>query len=146
MPPLRNGVPVRQAKLATARRSRNGRQNISRTSTVAVSRPRPTIWARCWIIRSAWSGCVAVRHPIALGLDLPELFAEQTVPRHQPPQLGHRLGRQRHAGKVAQLVEPFDRLFQARPEPGDPMQTQQVLDAVLELQALADQTLALPSR
>ena len=93
-------------------------------------------------------GLVRVRyrcHPIALGLDLPELLREQTVPRHQPPQLGHRLARQRHAGKAAQLLEPFRRLLQAWPEVGDPMQTQQVLDAVLELDPLADQTLALSS-
>src|SRR4029077_994811 len=84
-------------------------------------------------------GLVRVRyryHPIALGLDLLELLREQTVPRHQPPQLGLRLSRQRHAAKAAQLLELCRRLLQAWPEVGVPMQTQQVLDAVLELDPL----------
>src|SRR3546814_4128583 len=46
--------------LATAGRARNGRHSISRTRTVAVSTPRPTIWTSSWIIRSSRSGRATV--------------------------------------------------------------------------------------
>jgi hypothetical protein len=49
-------------------------------------------------------------------------------------------------GVAAQAVEPFRRLLQTRLEAGDPMQTQQVLEAVLQRDPLADQPLALPLR
>ena len=85
-------------------------------------------------------------HLVALGLDLAQLVGNQAVTRHQPPQLRHRVGRQSRIGVSSQRLQPRRGFLQARLEARNTMQAQQVLDAVLQLQPLADQPLPFAAR